>query len=405
MATDTARPPGSRWRVGLRRFARTAAAAVSAVVLLATGFGWAQYGRLTGGVTTSDVTTRATADGATDILLVGMDSRTDARGRPLPEDMLAELHAGEDTANELTDTLILVHIPEDGSGAVAFSFPRDSYVRIPGHGKHKINSAYVRGKTAEEQDLRTAEPGSSPQEVNTRTAHAGRQLLVDTVQGLTGVSVDHYAEVNLLGFARITEALGGVPVCLNEAVHDPMSGARFEAGRQRLDGAEALAFVRQRHDLPRGDLDRVVRQQAFLAGLARTGLSTGLLTDPEQLRTVIDTVKRYVVLDQDWDLMRFARRLQNLNSEEIRFSTIPVRDAAYSTPDGTAVRVDPQQVRRAVREGISPEEGEAPRLGAPGPVLLDGARSERAARSDGADDAGGSAARPGVTASELPCVN
>ncbi|MHA6799775.1 LCP family protein [Bounagaea algeriensis] len=401
MATDTARPAGSRWRVGLRRCARTVVAAASAVVLVGTGFAWSQYGRLTGDVATSDVTTRATADGATDILLVGVDSRTDAQGRPLPEDVLAELHAGPNTANELTDTLILVHIPEDGRGAVAFSFPRDSYVRVPGHGKHKINSAFVRGKTAEEQELRAAGRGMSPREVETRAANAGRQLLVDTLQGLTGVSIDHYAEVNLLGFARITEALGGVPVCLNEAVHDPMSGARFDEGRQRLVGAEALAFVRQRHNLPRGDLDRVVRQQAFLAGLARAGLSRGLLTDPDRLGTVIDTVERYVVLDQDWDLMRFAGRLRNLSSDEIRFNTIPVLDAAYSTPDGTAVRIDPHQVRRAVRDGVEPSgPDEAPRLGPPGSVRLDGsAQPKRAAQPDG------SAAPPAVTADELPCVN
>src|SRR5699024_3684476 len=108
----------------------------------------------------------------------------------------------------------------------------------------------------------------------------------------------HYAEVNLLGFARITPALGGVPVCLRQPVNDPMSGANFEAGPQRLAGPEALAFVRQRHGLPRGDLDRVVRQQAFLAGLARSGLSSDLLTNPDRLRTVMDSVQSSLVLDE-----------------------------------------------------------------------------------------------------------
>ncbi|WP_245775886.1 LCP family protein [Saccharopolyspora flava] len=330
------------------------ATVMSLVILLVTGYGWSNYRHLLNGLATSDVADGGGADGAVDILLVGMDSRTDAHGNPLPEDVLQELHAGSNDAS-LTDTIIMLHIPNDGSSAVGFSFPRDSYVSIPGHGQHKINSAYGRGKEAEIASEQ--KNGVTDQAALDRAGNeAGRKLLVRTVENLTGSSIDHYAEVNLLGFAKITEAVGGVPVCLNSATSDSYSGADFQAGEQTIKGPDALAFVRQRHGLPRGDLDRVVRQQAFLAGLASTALSGGVLANPNKLRELISSVQDSVVLDlgDDTDVFSFAERLRGLAGGAIKFDTIPIEDAAYDTPDGAALKVDPSEVKDAVRAATMP---------------------------------------------------
>src|SRR5699024_2829043 len=115
------------------------------------------------------------------------------------------------------------------------SLPRDSYVAIPGHGTHKINSAYARGKIAEQNRLRT-QGVTDPQELETRGNQAGARTLITTVEQLTGATIDNYASINLLGFYDITEAIGGVEVCLNAAVNDPYSGANFEAGHQKISG-------------------------------------------------------------------------------------------------------------------------------------------------------------------------
>ncbi|WP_246025662.1 LCP family protein [Saccharopolyspora antimicrobica] len=332
---------------------------LSVLVLVVTGYGWSNYRDLLNGLATSDVTDGAGADGAIDILLVGMDSRTDAHGNPLPAEVLRELRAGENDA-ALTDTIILLHIPNDGSSATGFSFPRDSYVHMPGHGRHKINSAYSRGR--ETAVAAETKRGATDAAHLARTGgDAGRKLLVRTVEQLTGVSVDHYAEVNLLGFARITEAVGGVPVCLVAATKDSYSGANFRAGPQTISGPDALAFVRQRHGLPRGDLDRVVRQQAFLSGLTQSMLSGGVLANPARLRDLIGSVQDSVVLDRDWDVLAFAERMRGLAGGAVRFTTIPIEDPEYDTPDdGQAILVDPRAVRAAVNQTINPSAPQPP---------------------------------------------
>lgn len=347
------------------RVARTVLALLSAMTLLIAGYAWTAYRQLDGGLVTSDVLTGPrSADGATDILLVGLDSRTDAQGHPLPREVLDALNAGDSDGESNTDTMIVLRVPDDASRpTTAMSVPRDSYVQIPGFGKHKINSAYARAAAAE----RTSASGQGVVEPElTRQADlAGRRVLAQTIEQLTGASIDHYAEVNLAGFAEITSAVGGVPVCLTEPVDDSYSGARFAAGPQRLEGAPALAFVRQRHGLPRGDLDRVVRQQAFLASLAHQTLSAGTLADPVALTGLLNTVSRYVVIDPGWDLLAFAAQTQGLTGGNIQFRTMPTGRSDLSTPsDGDAVQVDPGLVQ-AFFAGLS---APAPQPPAPDPT-------------------------------------
>ncbi|WP_199432807.1 LCP family protein [Qaidamihabitans albus] len=367
------RPPASRSRKApppprrpRRRYgAKVALALVSALVMSLTGYAWAAMQGLVDGLTVADVIGTSgggdmPADGARDILLVGMDSRTDAQGNPLSEEMLAKLRAGVADGELNTDTLIFVRIPNDGSKAVAVSLPRDSYVSIPGYGKHKINSAYARAKFDAMDRLRS-EGVTDQRELEVQGNQEGAKTLISTVEKLTGATIDNYASINLLGFHDITKAIGGVDVCLNEPVNDPYSGANFEAGKQTIAGFEALAFVRQRHGLLRGDLDRVVRQQVFMAGLARKVLSAGTLADPGKLSDLIDAIKKSVVLNQGWDILGFAHQLKGLSGGQIEFRTVPVENPEYETGDGLAIQVDPTEVRRFV-QGMAgaPPEQEAP---------------------------------------------
>ncbi|GAA1239825.1 LCP family protein [Prauserella halophila] len=348
---------------------------MSLLVMSLTGYAWAAMQGLVSGLTMADVIDDGAkpADGARDILLVGMDSRTDAQGNPLPEKMLAKLDAGVADGELNTDTLIFVRIPNDGSKATAISLPRDSYVDVPGYGRHKINSAYARAKVDARQRLE-AEGVTDESDLEVRSNQAGAKKLIETVEGVTGASIDNYASINLLGFHDITKSIGGVEVCLNQAVDDPYSGAKFDAGRQTISGHQALAFVRQRHGLLRGDLDRVVRQQVFMAGLARKVVSAGTLADPAKLNSLIDSVQKSVVVNKGWDLLGFAQQLQGLSAGNIEFTTIPVVDPEYDTPsDGLAVQVDPAQVQSYIRDlagGQQPEESSKP-APAPSEITVD----------------------------------
>jgi LCP family protein required for cell wall assembly len=341
------------------RIGKIAVAVLSTLVLLFTGYAWATFQSLTGNLTTTSVIGSNAADGATDILLVGNDSRVDAQGNPLSKEVLAELRAGANEG-ELTDTLILVRIPNDGRRAVGISIPRDTFVEIPGgYGRHKINSAYGRAKNARAAELR-GEGGMDSATIEREAVLEGRRTLVKTIEGLTGAGVDHYAEVNLLGFYEITNAIGGVEVCLNRATRDPDSGANFKAGRQTISGADALAFVRQRKNLPRGDLDRIVRQQVFMSAVANKVLSAGTLANPSTLRSLINSIQRSVVLDDKLDPLVFAEQMRGIASGAIQFVTIPVVAVAAQTADGDAVTVDVNAVRTFVREQASSGTEERP---------------------------------------------
>jgi LCP family protein required for cell wall assembly len=332
------------------RLAKLAVAMVSALVLVLTGYGWSTFQNLHQGLSTTDVIGSATPDKATDILLVGLDSRTDAHDNPLAPDVLARLHAGNNEG-ELTDTMILVRIPDDGRRAVAISLPRDLYVELPdGYGKHKLNSAFARAKSATEERL--VAQGVDPATVRTESIAAGRKLLLQAVKDLTGVGIDHYAEINMLGFSLLTDAVGGVEVCLRAPVHDKFSGANFPAGPQLISGPDALAFVRQRHGLPRGDLDRIVRQQAYLASLANKVLTAGTLANPSRVNQLINATQQSLVLDEGFDVLDFAARMQGLAAGNMVFETVPVLGDGDSESDGSVLKVDPEAVRTFVAQAI-----------------------------------------------------
>ncbi|MCV7036707.1 LytR family transcriptional regulator [Mycobacterium heckeshornense] len=332
-----------------QRVVRAVATVAAVAVVLGTGVAWSRVRSFEDGIFHMFAPSlgRGGDDGAIDILLVGMDSRTDAHGNPLSAQELATLRAGDETATN-TDTIILVRVPNNGKSATAISIPRDSYVLAPGLGKTKINGVY--GQVREEKRVSLVQSGVPETEAEARGTEAGREALIKTVADLTGVTVDHYAEIGLLGFALITDALGGVDVCLKEPVYEPLSGADFPAGWQRLNGPQALSFVRQRHDLPRGDLDRVVRQQVVMANLAHKVLSGKTLSSPATLDRLQGAIQRSVVLSSGWDIMDFVKQLQKLAAGNVAFATIPVLDEAGWSDDGmqSVVRVDPHQVQEWV---------------------------------------------------------
>ncbi|MGY1731876.1 LCP family protein [Geodermatophilus sp. SYSU D01045] len=290
------------------------AAVLSVVLLGASGWGW-YLGRVaeatvnrTDAIPDDGNSGTGDAPEAMNLLLVGNDSRA-----ALTPEQLAELTAGEDSGIN-TDTMILVHVPADGSHASFVSFPRDSYVEIPGYGTDKLNAAYAYGYG----EVDDAAPEAERQA-------GGAQLLVQTISQLTGLQIDHYAEVDLLGFFNLTSVVGGVEVNLCEAVDDSaFSGAVFPAGKQTIAGADALEFVRQRHGLPRGDLDRIVRQQVFIGGVLRKMLSEDVLLDLGKQRELIQAASESLTIDEDLDLLDLAQQMQSVTAGNIEFQTIPI---------------------------------------------------------------------------------
>jgi LCP family protein required for cell wall assembly len=403
---------------GRRIGGRVALGVVSTVVLGATGYLWTQLSALDAGIVTADVIPPAaqvdnddTSPGeplkvAQNILLAGIDARTDTYGNPLPQTVLDALHAGGgDDGGDTTDTLIVVHIPAGGAAATAISIPRDSYVDIAGgYGKHKINSAYSRGKNASMSGLRAA--GLTGPQLEVAANAAGAKTAIQTVEQFTGLTINHYAAINLAGFDALSQAVGGVEVCLKEPVHDSYSGADFPAGPQTLTGTQALAFVRQRHGLLNGDLDRIARQQAFLSGMAEKVLSAGTFTDPAKLSSLVGAVQGSVVLDKGWDVLSFAQQLRGMTSGAIAFATIPVQSLSMQTPyDGDAVKVDPAQVQRFVRTAISSPAARAAGDDTPGgvkPVAATGTKAPTPGISATSDT---SSTKQPATSVAAGCVN
>ncbi|ORB67040.1 LCP family protein [Mycolicibacterium tusciae] len=329
------------------RTLRVIAVSMALAIVVGTGVAWGKIRSFESGINhISPISLGGGGeDGAIDILLVGVDSRTDAHGNPLSQEELATLRAGDDEATN-TDTIILVRIPNNGKSATAISIPRDSYVEAPGVGKMKINGVYGSAHFEKLVEL-VEQDGLEKAQAEPEAVEAGREALIKTVANLTGVTVDHYAEIGLLGFSLITDALGGVNVCLKNPVYEPLSGADFAAGWQKLSGPQALSFVRQRHDLPRGDLDRVVRQQAVMASLAHEVISSKTLSSPATLNRLEDAVQRSVVLSDGWDVMEFAEQLQKLAAGNVAFATIPVLQENGWSDDGmqSVVRIDAGEVK------------------------------------------------------------
>jgi LCP family protein required for cell wall assembly len=366
--------------------ARIVALVAAVAVLLGVGVAYVFTDVLQANSGTSDAAANAGSGGVTfnggmTILLVGSDARTDANGNPLTTEELAQVATEDDGGGINTDTMMLVHVPEGGGKATAVSIPRDTWItqkvadRVTGpygdgtegtYKANKINSYYATAKAYTEERL-VSQGVTDPAQRERQSNEAGRTMLIRVIQAFTGMQIDHYAEVNLLGFFLLSNAIGGVPVCLNAAVDDPWSGAKFDAGAQDVQGTAALSFVRQRHGLPAGDLDRVKRQQAFLSGAVSKILSVGTLTNPSKLSDLVDAVNRSVVFDKGFSVLSFAEQMANLSSGNITFETLPTTGPETST-NSDALATNPAEIK-AFFGAI--DSGNAEQASAPGTTAAD----------------------------------
>lgn len=297
--------------------------------------------------------------GDTNILLLGLDSRRANDGSDLPRQLLDLLHVGSssEVGGYNTNTMILIHIPAGGGRAVAISIPRDDYVEVPGLGMKKIKEAYGLVKyTSETQLVKQGVPNPQREFLS---REAGRTATIATIHNLLGVPIDHFAEVNLVGFYDLATALGGVQVCLKHAVNDSQySGAIFPAGVQTITGANALKFVRQRHGLPEGDLDRTHRQQAFITGVITKLRSDGIFGDLGKISALLNVAKKDVVIDSGWDVLGFLPEAKSLTGGHITFYTLPIE--GFASRNGQSVNlIDPVKVKAFVQELFYPSKAKS----------------------------------------------
>jgi LCP family protein required for cell wall assembly len=332
---------------------------LSAALFVLAGYAWATYRGIDNGVPRGNLAVGASPSGAKEanfdgqdqnILLVGIDDRSQ-----MTDAEVKKLHVGRGDGSMATDTMMIVHVPADGSKATLISIPRDSYVNIPGHGMNKINAAYAYGY-------------NSVSGTYNEKRTAGASLLIHTISNLTGLSIDHYVQVNFMGFYDLAKALGGVTVNLCHAVNDTVaynrsigsdggSGFHMSKGKHELNAIEALEFVRQRHNLPNGDLDRTRRQQYFLTAAFRKVASVSLLF---KLRDLGDAVKRNLFVDESLHLTDLARQMNNLSADHIVGKRIPFERFATESV-GSVEIIDPARVQRFVKNLIEgPSKSSAP---------------------------------------------
>ncbi|MEX2970156.1 LCP family protein [Streptomyces sp. C184] len=363
--------------------------AVACLLVVGAAVGYWVYAQVVNGVQTSDALGDkgpGSSHGDQNILLMGLDSRKDLNGNPLPKNLLEQLHAGasSDVGGYNTNTLILLHLPADGSRATGLSVPRDDLVDVPGFGKQKIKEAYGLAK-AREEDRLVAQGVKDHTELENKGREAGRRTEIQAVRNFLGVPIDHFAEVNLAGFYDLAGALNGVDVCLKHPTKDKNSGADFPAGRQTLNARQSLAFVRQRHNLPSGDLDRTRRQQAFLLSAVHKLETSGTLDKIGRAYSLLEAAKRDIVIDKGWGLTDAAGQMKKLAGGNVAFHTLKIN--GFATYRGESVNVvDPATVRRQVQELLRPAPSpnppsthsgrEAPTTPAPRPGSGDGSAGD-----------------------------
>lgn len=419
----------ARRSLGTRLFfgvGRTVIALFSVAVLAVSWYAWANIHNLNNNIARTNVLGNNAAgavapqadgsgapvaplDSAVNILVVGMDSRTDPQGNPLPANELAMLSAGPSDGELNTDTMILIHIPAGGQRAVAISFPRDSYVRLAGgYGTNRLNSAFAFAHNAKAGQLR-AQGDTNAADVERQSDDAGRANLIATMEQLIGntVQINEYAELNLVGFYNLSQAVGGVQVCLKAPTYDDETHAQFPAGVQAISGVQALDFVRERHGLPRGDLDRIVRQQVFIGGLANKILSANTLANPTKLAALIQAVQGSVVLSSGWDITTFAQQMAGLTSGNIQFATIPTGNNFTTSGGADVTQISPNQVRQFVSSMVSAADNGTPLTNTSTetvtPTTPSGGGSPGKSTAPTTSDPTSSASV--ITANGIPCVN
>jgi LCP family protein required for cell wall assembly len=295
-------------RARQRRVLLLACGLMSSLVLLFAAAAWGLASYANGAVGRIFAGTAGGLNGPINVLLAGVDLRSG-----LTPDQQRVLHVG-DVPSSNSDTLILIHIAADRSSVTVVSLPRDSWVLIPGHGMDKINAAFGLG---------------------------GPRLTVATVERATGLTINDFIQVNFLGFVKVIDALGGVNICLPQAVDDPDSGLHLSAGVHHVDGVTALKYARDRHSFAASDLARISNQQSLLASLLQEAVSSGTLANPLRLSRFLAVVPGVIKVDQNLDLTALADQLRGITPAGVRFLTVPLANTNYLAPNGeSAVQWD-----------------------------------------------------------------
>lgn len=256
----------------------------------------------------SAVTKAKDAGDSQNILLIGTDTRSGS---------VKNVSAGA-----RSDVIQLVHISKGSKSVQIIHFPRDLYVSIPGHGKNKINAAY---------------------------SYGGPSLLAKTLSNLLGgIVIDRYAIIDFKGFADLTDDLGGVNVYVSQAFSEKGYGT-FSKGYNKMNGSQALGFVRERHKLAEGDIDRGRNQQAWISAVVKKTLSAGTLLNPVKLTDVVDDLTKYTTVDADTsagDIRSLGISLRNLRSGNIDYYTAPFSGFANNPTAGSIDVVDTTRMKK-----------------------------------------------------------
>ena len=279
---------------------------------------WAGLGRITAAIPRVDAfagleNRPKKESSAVNYLIVGSDTR-----EGLSREEIKRLKVGgtDVAAGKRSDTMLLIHISKKRDKAAIISIPRDSYALIPEHNNSQgkvIPAAYSK--------------------INSAYNWGGAPLLIETLESMSDLRIDHYVELNFVGFVRMVDALGGVEICTKKDIDDPKSHLTLPAGTHVLDGVDSLKFVRTRVFDGLGDLGRMKRQQEFAGAMLRKATSAGVLLNPVKMVDFINSALDSVVTDEglsQGDLLTLGKQLRNLSASNVRTLTIPLKYYNYN---------------------------------------------------------------------------
>jgi LCP family protein required for cell wall assembly len=290
---------GRRW-LRPRRIFGVLAVLIALILVASVAEYFNLNGRLHHSAVLVDYSGRPVQGSGTNWLIAGSDSRVGLT--PAEEHALS---TGSDIGGSRSDTILVLHIPSGGGKPLLISLPRDSWVPIPGYGENKLNAAYSFG---------------------------GPKLLAETVQNVTGLRIEHYMEVGFGGFVGVVNAVGGVRLCLQVPLHDPASGLNLNKGCQVLNGAQALGYVRDRHNFAQQDLQREQDQRLFLKALLSKMTSAGVLLNPFSLIPAADGAAATLTVDSGTSLRNLASAAFALRDPLT--TTVPIANSNFVTSSG-----------------------------------------------------------------------
>ncbi|OCC09960.1 LCP family protein [Streptomyces sp. PTY087I2] len=358
---------------------RWTALAASFLVLVAAGVGWWMYKKLDGNITTD---TSAAAElkayekerptpvvmDAQNILLIGSDSRAGDNRK----------YGRDDGGSQRSDTTILLHLAADRKSATAVSIPRDLMVEVPGC------------RTAD--DKKTREQFT---QFNAAFELGGTACTIRTVERMTGIRIDHHMVVDFNGFKDMVDAVDGVEICLKEPIDDKDAHLELPAGRQKLNGEQALGYVRARKSLGNGsDTERMERQQQFLGALVNKMQSNGVLLNPTRLYPVLDAATKSLTTDPGLDSLRdlydLVRGMRDVPTEQVQFLTVPRQPYRNDPNRDELVEPDAGDLFKQLRE-------DKPVAVVPADELEEAERDRESGRDGKPDDAGSESPTPTPT--------